>query len=97
MSSRPPPTRAERDLVYRLAFNEDLTHWIVNDPQTAVRVMRLIEAIHRDPFRGIGKPEPLKAAGPSIWSRRITAEHRLVYAVEHTRITFLRARGHYDD
>ena len=49
VSSGPPPTRAERDLVYRLAFNEDLTHWIVNDPRTAVRVMRLIEATHLDP------------------------------------------------
>jgi toxin YoeB len=97
VSSGTPPTRGERDLVYRLTFNNDLTHWITNDPRVAIRVMNLIDAVRRDPFRGIGKPEPLKRAGPNTWSRRITEEHRLVYVVEHARITFLRARGHYDD
>jgi toxin YoeB len=58
--------------------------------------MQLINAIRRDPFRGIGKPEPLKRAGPNTWSRRLTQEHRLVYRVEHERIIFLQARYHYD-
>jgi toxin YoeB len=55
----------------------------------------LIEAIMRDPFQGIGKPEPLKFLGPGVWSRRITQEHRLVYVVEHEKINFVQARYHY--
>jgi toxin YoeB len=58
--------------------------------------MGLIEAVLRDPFRGIGKPEPLRRMGANIWSRRLTDEHRVVYRVERERILFLRARGHYE-
>lgn len=62
----------------------------------ALRVLELIEAALRDPFSGIGKPEPLKGMGPNTWSRRINDEHRLVYVVGHDRITFVQARYHYD-
>jgi toxin YoeB len=81
--------------VYKLAFNGDLTHWIGADPRVALRIMALVDAVRRDPFRGIGKPEPLKCEGPNIWSRRITAEHRPIYQVEHQRLVLLHARGHY--
>ena len=49
----------------------------------------------RDPFQGIGKPEPLKFLGAGVWSRRITQEHRLVYVVSHDRIDFVQCRYHY--
>lgn len=49
----------------------------------------------RDPFHGIGKPEPLKYLGANVWSRRITEEHRLVYLVRDERIDFLACRHHY--
>lgn len=49
----------------------------------------------RDPFYGIGKPEPLKYLGPGIWSRRLTEEHRFVYLVSEDRVDFLQARYHY--
>lgn len=75
---------------------EDLAFWIESDRKTARRILRLLEDILRDPFRGIGKPEPLKHSVPGIWSRRITQEHRIVYRVEDDRITFLQARYHYD-
>jgi toxin YoeB len=65
------------------------------DRKTALRVFALIEAVLRDPFTGIGKPEPLKRLAPGTWSRRITEEHRLVYLVEHARVQFLQARYHY--
>ena len=55
----------------------------------------LVEAILRDPFRGIGKPEPLKYVLAGAWSRRVTEEHRLVYLVSGNRIDFLQARYHY--
>ena len=56
---------------------------------------RALEAVRRDPFAGIGKPEPLKWLGPGVWSRRITAEHRLVYRVEGEFIYLLQGRHHY--
>ena len=62
----------------------------------AIRVLELVEAVMRDPFRGIGKPEPLKGIEPNTWSRRISGEHRLVYLVGRDRITFLQARYHYE-
>lgn len=76
-------------------FREDLMWWIQQDRKVAVRVLRLVEAVMRDPFAGEGKPEPLKGLGPGVWSRRITQEHRLVYAVEQEKIIFLQARYHY--
>jgi toxin YoeB len=77
------------------AFREDLRHWVSIDRKIALRVLELVEATAREPFSGIGKPEPLKHLGPGIWSRRITQEHRLVYRVEDYRIDFLQARYHY--
>jgi toxin YoeB len=61
----------------------------------ALRALDLVEAILRDPFTGVGKPEPLKYLVPGAWSRRITQEHRLVYLVRDERIDFLQARYHY--
>jgi len=58
-------------------------------------VLDLVEAVIRDPFAGVGKPEPLKHLGGGVWSRRITEEHRLVYRVTAERIDFLQARYHY--
>jgi toxin YoeB len=65
------------------------------DRKVAFRVLDLIEAALRDPFTGIGKPEPLKHQLAGAWSRRITQEHRLVYLVQGDRIDFLQARFHY--
>ena len=65
------------------------------DRSVAVRAFDLIEAIVRDPFAGIEKPEPLKYLHPGTWSRRLTQEHRIVYVVSDDRIDFLQARYHY--
>jgi toxin YoeB len=63
--------------------------------KAALRAFDLVEAIMRDPFTGIGKPEPLKYLAPGAWSRRLTQEHRIVYLVTNDRIDFLQARYHY--
>lgn len=76
-------------------FLEDLRHWVETDRRTALRVLHLVEATMRDPFAGIGQPEPLKYLEPNTWSRRITAEHRLVYRVVAERVDFLACRYHY--
>jgi toxin YoeB len=61
---------------------EDIAYWRKHDPSTTARIESLIEDIKRSPFRGLGKPEPLKHALAGFWSRRINKEHRLVYRVE---------------
>ncbi|MQY31804.1 Txe/YoeB family addiction module toxin [Nocardia aurantia] len=78
----------------KVAF-EDLGHWIETDRKMALRVMRLINDIQRDPFSGLGKPEPLKGDKSGYWSRRINDEHRLVYAVSENSILIAQARYHY--
>jgi toxin YoeB len=70
-------------------------YWTKTDRRLALRVLELVEAVMRDPFDGIGKPEALKHQLADVWSRRITQEHRLVYQVGETRIDFLQARYHY--
>ena len=76
-------------------FRNDLHYWVETDRKIALRAFDLIEAIIRDPFDGIGKPEPLKYLAPNTWSRRLTQEHRMVYLVAADRIDFLQARYHY--
>lgn len=65
------------------------------EPRTALKVMRLIEEVLRDPFRGTGKPELLKHDLQGSWSRRITDEHRIVYRVNPSAVLFMLARYHY--
>ena len=76
-------------------FREDLKYWIKTDRKIALRAFDLIEAIMRDTFKGVGKPEPLKYLVSGTWSRRLTQEHRVVYFVSENRIDFLQARYHY--
>lgn len=87
--------RGEREAVFHPEFREDLEYWIETDRKIALRVIRIVEDVMRDPFRGIGKPEPLKYLAEGAWSRRLTREHRVVYRVKEGRIDFLQARYHY--
>ena len=88
-------TNKDREAVFQPEFIEDLKFWVKDDRKTALRVIKLIEDILRDPHDGIGKPEPLKYLAPGTWSRRITQEHRIVCLVGDKRIDFLQARYHY--
>ena len=88
-------SRKERVAVFQPEFIEDLRYWVETDRKMAIRAFDLIEAILRDPFEGIGKPEPLKYLTPGAWSRRLSQEHRIVYLVRDERIDFLQARYHY--
>lgn len=87
--------KPERLAVFHPEFRQDLRFWVETDRRVALRVLDLVEAVTRDPFQGIGKPEPLKYVLAGAWSRRITEEHRLVYAVSAERLDFLQARYHY--
>jgi toxin YoeB len=88
-------SKKERFAVFQPEFIEDLRYWVEADRKLALRTVDMIEAILRDPFEGIGKPEPLKYLTPGAWSRRLTQEHRIVYLVRDDRIDFLQARYHY--
>ena len=70
-------------------------YWQKADPQKLERINELIRAIQRDPFQGIGKPEPLRGNWSGFWSRRIDREHRLVYAVEDGKLLIAQCRFHY--
>jgi len=89
------PRTLEREAVFHPEFRQDLRYWVETDRRVAIRAFDLIEAVLRDPFVGIGKPEPLKYLLAGCWSRRITQEHRLVYSVRERRIDFLQARYRY--
>ena len=91
----PPAESGKRESVFQPEFLEDLRYWIETDRKVALRLMNIIESVMRDPFTGIGKPEPLKHVVPGAWSRRLTQEHRVVYLVRADRIDFLQARYHY--
>jgi toxin YoeB len=87
--------KPDRAAVFHPEFREDLRYWVETNRKVALRAFDLIEAVMRDPFTGIGKPEPLKYLAAGAWSRRLTQEHRLVYLVTNDRLDFLQARYHY--
>ncbi len=94
--TKPKPTQPKsRDAVSHPEFREDVVYWVKTNRKTALRVFDLVEAVLRDPFAGLGKPEPLKYLDAGAWSRRLTQEHRIVYLVRDDRIDFLQARYHY--
>ncbi len=74
---------------------EQLRYWAKEDPKLLERIFQLLEDCGRSPFKGIGKPEPLKGT-KGCWSRRITQEHRLVYKVTDETIILLACRYHYE-
>jgi toxin YoeB len=73
----------------------DYQYWIETDRKLLKRINQLITEIDRNPYEGIGKPEPLKANLQGYWSRRINTEHRVLYAVEKEQIVFISFRFHY--
>ena len=87
--------KVSRDLVIHPEFQADLRYWIATDRKVALKILDLVEATMRDPFKGPGKPEQLRFTLAGCWSRRITQEHRIVYLVGDDRIQFLQARHHY--
>ena len=95
MSKQRKSETKNTDAVFHAEFREDLEYWIKTDRKTALRAFKIIEEVMRNPFQGIGKPEPLKYLAPGSWSRRLTQEHRIVYLVKNERIDFLQARYHY--
>jgi toxin YoeB len=84
-----------RNLEFDPSAFEDLGWWVANDRAQALRIIRLVREIQREPFSGLGKPEPLKHELSGCWSRRINQEHRIVYQVLADKIRILACRFHY--
>ncbi len=76
------------------AFRE-YSEWIEQDQILFEKIKELIKDISREPFRGLGKPEPLKGNYSGFWSRRINQEHRLIYSVKDDTINIVKCKGHY--
>jgi toxin YoeB len=83
------------ELVFQSNAWEDYLWWQEQDKKILQRINELIKDALRSPFKGIRKPEPLKGDLSGFWSRRITEEHRLVYAVKDKRLHILQCRFHY--
>ena len=76
-------------------FIEDLLYWANCDHKLLIRLVTIVQAVAKDPVKGIGKPEPLKHLGSGMWSRRLNQEHRVVYWVGDRKVKFLQAQYHY--
>ena len=74
---------------------EDYSYWQKQDKMMVERINKLIGEVKRDPFAGLGKPEPLKHALSGLWSRRMNDEHRMVYKIEGGALLFAQIRYHY--
>lgn len=76
---------------------EDYLYWQSQDKKTLKRINNLLKDTERNPFSGIGKPEPLKGEFSGFWSRRIDDTNRLVYRLQNEQLEILSCRGHYED
>jgi len=83
------------NLVFAHQAWDDYVYWQNNDTKILKRINMLIKEIKREPFVGIGEPEPLKYNWSGYWSRRITLEHRLVYKVTDSSVLVAQCRYHY--
>ncbi len=75
---------------------KEFIEWAERDFDIFKKVDTLLRDISRDPFKGLGKPEPLKHKYQGYWSRRITGEHRIIYKMENNAIVVVSLKGHYD-
>jgi toxin YoeB len=81
---------------------EDFEYWIETDSSMVIKIKDLLKSIRQNPFKGLGKPEPLKYGLKGYWSRRISQEHRLVYKISgkkriDQKCSIIQCRFHYDD
>jgi len=86
-----------RNITFTPEAFQDFTNWATQDRKIYRKIIALVNDALRQPFTGVGKPEPLKHQLKGYWSRRITDEHRLVYQVTDTDLIIVSCRFHYDD
>ena len=86
----------KKQIIFEAGAFADFTNWVTLDKKIHSRIVALINDIQRNPFSGLGKPEPLRYELSGFWSRRINQEHRLVYKVTDTAIIIAACKYHYD-
>ena len=84
-----------RNIYFDSSAYKDYVDWSNLNREVFNKINDLIFDITRDPFRGIGKPEPLKGNWTGYWSRRINSEHRLIYKVDNEKVSIVSCHGHY--
>lgn len=85
-----------RSVTFLPAAFKDYMEWSGVNNEIFLKIYELIKEIQRDPFKGKGKPEPLKGKFKGSWSRRINLEHRLIYAINDDSVTIIACHGHYE-
>lgn len=86
----------KKQVIFEAGAFEDFSNWAAQDKDIYEKIVTLINDIQRNPFNGLGKPEPLRYELKGFWSRRINQEHRLVYKVTDTAIIVAACKYHYD-
>lgn len=86
---------SQMDIMFLDDAWQDYLYWQKIDKQALKRINQLIKDIQRNPFEGLGKPEPLKFDMSGLWSRRINQEHRLIYQIKDDYIVIVQCRYHY--
>ena len=76
---------------------EDYLYWQIQDKKILKKINELLKDIERNPYSGLGKPEPLRGTLSGYWSRRIDDANRIIYCVEDDHLVLLQCKGHYDD
>ena len=84
-----------RKIIFTPSAFKEYNDWINDDFEIVQKIILLLRDIQNDPFRGLGKPEPLKGDYSGYWSRRITITHRLVYRVSNDSIEIIKCKDHY--
>jgi len=84
------------EFLYKDEAEDDLAYWYQTNMSIIKKIESLLKSMKQTPFRGIGKPEPLKYGLAGKWSRRIDRDNRIIYSVENNVITVYSLRGHYD-
>jgi toxin YoeB len=85
-----------RNIAFEREAFEQFNTWAIEDKKIYAKIVDLIDDVLRDPFKGLGKPEPLKHYLKGYWSRRITDEHRLIYKVTDEQILIVSCKFHYE-
>ena len=84
-----------RDIPFTQDAFKEYNKWAEADPDIFLKIIDFIKEIARDPFKGKGKPEPLKGEFKGYWSRRLTEKHRLIYRVDDNSVRIIKCYGHY--
>jgi toxin YoeB len=84
-----------RNFVFKPIALEQFNYWAIHDKKVHTKILELLQNIMENPFKGIGKPEPLKHSLKGCWSRRINQEHRLVYQITSDSVIVISCKFHY--